>query len=138
MHISSYMFAPLTLLGTSKVLLGAESGELVCIDTSSGSILWSRAMTASAGISSGAAVEFRSSEQFPDGLPMENREGGVRVASCSNDGCLRVFWTLQEGDGVTELAAIAMPGDVFSSAVFCDSRIYVGCRDDHLYCLQVE
>jgi acyl-CoA synthetase len=40
---------------------------------------------------------------------------------------------------VTVSAAMSaqLPGEVFSSPVFVDSWVLLGCRDDHLYCLKV-
>jgi outer membrane protein assembly factor BamB len=53
--------------------------------------------------------------------------------------------SIHETDENTELnakacehvAALKLPGDVFSSPVMLDGRIFVGCRDNNLYCLQV-
>ncbi|WIA29629.1 hypothetical protein OEZ86_012116 [Tetradesmus obliquus] len=38
---------------------------------------------------------------------------------------------------VTTTAQTLLPGEVFSSPVFLDEWLLLGCRDDHLYCLRV-
>jgi outer membrane protein assembly factor BamB len=38
---------------------------------------------------------------------------------------------------VTAALSALLPGEVFSSPVFVDSWVLLGCRDDHLYCLKV-
>jgi acyl-CoA synthetase len=38
---------------------------------------------------------------------------------------------------VTAATSVQLPGEVFSSPVFVDSWVLLGCRDDHLYCLKV-
>ena len=48
---------------------------------------------------------------------------GTFVCLCGRDG--------------REYARLSLPGDVYSSPVAVGSQILVGCRDSHLYCLQV-
>jgi hypothetical protein len=38
---------------------------------------------------------------------------------------------------VTTLAETVLPGELFSSPVYVDQWLLLGCRDDHLYCLKV-
>lgn len=38
---------------------------------------------------------------------------------------------------VQEFAVMNLPGDVFSSPVMIGGRIFVGCRDDYVHCLNV-
>jgi outer membrane protein assembly factor BamB len=44
----------------------------------------------------------------------------------------------QEGTQVSihKLASVQLGGDVFSSPVMIGGRVFVGCRDDHIYCLK--
>lgn len=30
-----------------------------------------------------------------------------------------------------------LPSEIFSSPCVCDNKIYIGCRDNNLYCLQL-
>lgn len=36
------------------------------------------------------------------------------------------------------LGSLELPGNIFSSPVVVDSCILVGCRDDHVYCIEIE
>ncbi|XP_077237805.1 AMP-dependent synthetase and ligase family protein [Tasmannia lanceolata] len=40
-----------------------------------------------------------------------------------------------EGPMVQKFANMDLPGEVFSSPVMIGGRIFVGCRDDHMYCI---
>lgn len=42
-----------------------------------------------------------------------------------------------KGGCVKERCTVHLPGEVFSSPVFFNDIVVVGCRDDHLYCLNV-
>lgn len=46
------------------------------------------------------------------------------------------FVETQAGGSATRVAVL-LPGEVFSSPVFFNDIVVVGCRDDHLYCLHV-
>lgn len=37
-----------------------------------------------------------------------------------------------------EYAKLELPGEIFSSPIMVGGRIFVGCRDDHVYCIDVE
>lgn len=39
---------------------------------------------------------------------------------------------------VEEFARIDLQGDIFSSPVMIGGRIFVGCRDDHVYCIELD
>ncbi|XP_058103982.1 putative acyl-activating enzyme 19 isoform X3 [Magnolia sinica] len=41
------------------------------------------------------------------------------------------------GPIVQKFTNMDLPGDIFSSPVMIGSRIFVGCRDDHVYCIDV-
>lgn len=70
---------------------------------------------------------------------------------CSSSGSihvLRITTNIFRGEGhqeetidnfplVQKFASIELPGDVFSSPVMISGRIYVGCRDDKLHCIEV-
>jgi hypothetical protein len=90
--------------------------------------------------------------------------GALRVGYCCNDGAahvLELVWNdmssevagcdvaVSEGgsdmalpEAVRGLAlhsvcSVDLPADVFSSPVFFEGHLVVGCRDDHLYCLAI-
>ncbi|XP_044255913.1 beta-alanine-activating enzyme isoform X2 [Tribolium madens] len=35
-------------------------------------------------------------------------------------------------------AELRLPGEIFSSVVGCDRRLFVGCRDNNLYCIEIK
>lgn len=37
-----------------------------------------------------------------------------------------------------EYAKLELPGELFSSPIMVGGRIFVGCRDDHVYCIDIE
>ncbi|KAL0346453.1 UNVERIFIED_CONTAM: putative acyl-activating enzyme 19, partial [Sesamum calycinum] len=41
-------------------------------------------------------------------------------------------------DIVQEFARLDLEGDIFSSPVMIGGRIFVGCRDDHVYCIKLD
>lgn len=41
-------------------------------------------------------------------------------------------------DLVQELGRLDLEGDIFSSPVMIGGRIFVGCRDDYVHCLQLK
>lgn len=41
-------------------------------------------------------------------------------------------------DVVQEFARLDLEGDIFSSPVMIGGKIFVGCRDDYVYCIRVE
>lgn len=41
-------------------------------------------------------------------------------------------------DMVREFAQFNLEGDIFSSPVMIGGRIFVGCRDDHVYCITLD
>ncbi|KAL6002484.1 hypothetical protein ACLOJK_034417 [Asimina triloba] len=41
------------------------------------------------------------------------------------------------GPFVQKFASLELPGEIFSSPVMIGGRIFVGCRDDHVYCIDV-
>lgn len=40
--------------------------------------------------------------------------------------------------GIRHICGVTLPGELFSSPVFVDQWVLMGCRDDHLYCLRLE
>jgi acyl-CoA synthetase len=54
------------------------------------------------------------------------------IATCDTTGAVHLL----NGEGVT-LTRVTCLGEVFSSPVLVDESLFVGCRDDHLYCFQL-
>lgn len=56
------------------------------------------------------------------------------IAVCATDGNLQI---LCENCGFV-LTNYKLPGEVFSSPILCGKKIFIGCRDDKIYCLKFE
>jgi acyl-CoA synthetase len=67
-------------------------------------------------------------------------EQGAMCCVCGSGGEVVVV-AIPTGQGavaeMVEVARVRLPADVFSSPVMVHSRMYVGCRDDHLYCVDL-
>lgn len=65
------------------------------------------------------------------------------VSVCSSSGIvhvLRVKHLSKDSDESTveEIVRLKLQADIFSSPVMIGGRIFVGCRDDYVYCLSLE
>ena len=43
----------------------------------------------------------------------------------------------EKSELIPPVAQVTLPGEVFSSPVMMSGRIFVGCRNDYLYCLDL-
>jgi len=44
---------------------------------------------------------------------------------------------VHQSEMVQEFAAMDLPGDIFSSPVMINGRIFVSCRDDFVHCISI-
>lgn len=97
-----------------KIYFGAWDGNMYCLDTESGKVVWTFKTTS----------KIYASPAISDGkLYFTNFKGEVY--------CL----DLEKGAQVWK---IALPKGTISSPVVFGSRLWVGCRDSKLYCLSVK
>jgi acyl-CoA synthetase len=106
--------------GTNSLFIGCHDHHVYRLDLDRGIQVW-------------AADLGEKVYASPHGLCLAN--GALAVVCASTCGLVALL------DGVTgaTAATLQLPGEVFSSPVCCHAskRIYIGCRDDHLYCLDV-
>ena len=107
------------LLWEGKAFVGSHDGHIYCVDVSTGSKVWKVRLGATAVYASPAL------------LLIGNAASDAAIVTCNTTGELSV---LAADDGVV-LATYTLPGEVFSSPVCIGERIIIGCRDDHVYCL---
>jgi acyl-CoA synthetase len=65
------------------------------------------------------------------------------ICVCSSSGSIRILRVInrqesEPGINVEEFARLDLQGDVFSSPVMIGGRVFVGCRDDYVHCINLE
>jgi acyl-CoA synthetase len=105
------------------VLVGSNDHKLYCIELTTGCVRWKATLPSPVFASPFAGTINGSTE-----------EGQLDVVvACATNGALLV---LDERDGRV-CAQHQFSGEVFSSPVVCAGRVFVGCRNDFLYALQI-
>lgn len=61
-------------------------------------------------------------------------DGEKCVASCTTNGLINLN---RLEDGVLR-CQIQLPGEVFSTPAILDGKVFVGCRNNLLYCLEIK
>ena len=146
------------------VLIGTDSGQLHCLDPASGAECWRQnvgvegnAQQTSTGISTAAAPRL-AAESLWDQFHKDTEENGTKAVnsldehaeqpgaskhsildcqawSCINNGDLLL--TNIEADKCSIMAETQMNNEIFSSPVAFDQVVVFGCRDEYLYCVQL-
>ena len=101
-----------------SIVFGSHDNHVYSLDYS-GTLQWKHELT-SAVYSSPFLADIRTSANVFDGL-----------VACSTDGTVSVL-SLQTGKS---LRSLKLPGDVFSSPIVFRGFIFVGCRNNFLYCM---
>eukprot|EP00850_Spirogloea_muscicola_P022489 SM000298S10943 [mRNA] locus=s298:9095:16342:+ [translate_table: standard] len=136
-----------------QVLASSRDGYMYCLSLFGGKLLWRRdcgaAMTASPCVDAVHDLLAKGSSRT---LPATQY-----VCGCSTAGDVRVFvaptatgsapssklrgrphaTAVEQQSQPAAALVYKMPGEVFSSPVMLGGHIYVGCRDDYLYCLEL-
>ncbi|XP_051930080.1 beta-alanine-activating enzyme isoform X1 [Hippocampus zosterae] len=103
----------------ARLLCGSHDGRLYCLNAADGSLLWTFQT---------AGKVFASPCAFDSGMR------GELVGVASTDGTVYV---LDARNGLV-LCSRTLPGELFSSPVVCRRSLVVGCRNDFVYCLQID
>lgn len=122
--------SPVCVDTEERILCGSNDKCVYCL-TNYGDLLW-KYETSAAVYASVAFVQ--QSEQVA--------AGSKRKRSKTDRNCFVVVSTngdvfVLDCEGICA-AKYSLPGEVYSSPVVINNRIIVGCRNDSLYCLQVE
>lgn len=122
--------SPVCVDTEERILCGSNDKCVYCL-TNYGDLLW-KYETSAAVYASVAFVQ--QSEQVA--------AGSKRKRSKTDRNCFVVVSTngdvfVLDCEGICA-AKYSLPGEVYSSPVVINNRIMVGCRNDSLYCLQVE
>ncbi|KAJ0964374.1 hypothetical protein J5N97_029496 [Dioscorea zingiberensis] len=135
--------ACLSLALPSQVLICCRNGILYSFDMEVGTLLWEyqagHPITASAYIDEQTCLISEQSSLCERLVCICSSVGSVHVLKVSPD--IKERRHNQAGDSETplvqEFAVMNLPGDIFSSPVMIGGRIFMGCRDDYVHCLNV-
>lgn len=117
--------------GDDVAFIGCHDGKLRALRLSDGSLLWSAALPPGPKVEPSRGAIFSKPLLLPQ---PDASHAMVCVATCSGRLCLLDG---RSGRLVSSTATWAVDGELFSSPVAVGDRVLVGCRDDHLYCLQL-
>ena len=122
----------------SAAVAACEDGTLSCIDTSRGRVLWRRALPAACrGLSNLglAGSASRAAGGLDHQAPKRLKEAGPQhLLACTASGSLHV---LDARTGQDTLQPARLPCKVFCQPAVAADLVWLGGRDDHLYCLQL-
>ncbi|CAI9103348.1 OLC1v1001811C1 [Oldenlandia corymbosa var. corymbosa] len=122
----------------SQVIVCCRDGSIYSFEMEKGDLLWQHdvgsPMTSSAHVDEFLELTSDASSQ-PDKL----------VCVCTSSGVIHVLrinsdatGTRQQNTMVHEFSRLELEGDIFSSPVMIGGRVFVGCRDDYVYCFGIE
>jgi acyl-CoA synthetase len=130
-NLGAPLFAPLCLVDADALaVVGAQDGVLHGVSTASGATVWRHQVGAAITAAPGIALSEDGEHEQSTLCCLCGCNGEVVVVKLPNG-------QLQGSSTVQEVARTRLAGDVFSSPVMVRNRAYVGCRDDHLYCLEL-
>ncbi|XP_051123700.1 putative acyl-activating enzyme 19 [Andrographis paniculata] len=124
----------------SQILICSRDGCIYSFKTETGELIWKHAV--GHPITSSPYVD-ENSQLMSNISPSPDR----LICVCDSSGnvhVLRVSPNAREGaeqnknEVVQELARFELAGDVFSSPVMIGGRIFVGCRDNNVYCVKLD
>ncbi|XP_057696637.1 beta-alanine-activating enzyme isoform X1 [Corythoichthys intestinalis] len=111
--------SPCVTSNLQRLLCGSHDGRVYCLNATDGSPLWTFQT---------AGKVFASSCAFDGGTR------GELLGVASTDGTVYI---LDARDG-SELCSRTLPGELFSSPAVFGRSLVIGCRNDYVYCLQMD
>ncbi|KAL3516700.1 hypothetical protein ACH5RR_023602 [Cinchona calisaya] len=124
----------------SQVLVCSRDGRIYSFELDNGNLLWQQAV----------GCPITSSPYVDENLELTSDVSGLSdrlVCVCTSSGSVIVLRVNLDAVGgmnqpeksmVQEYARFDLEGDIFSSPVMIGGKIFVGCRDDYVYCIGIE
>ncbi|EYU42286.1 hypothetical protein MIMGU_mgv1a0007032mg, partial [Erythranthe guttata] len=117
----------------SEVLVCSRDGSIYSFETETGNLIWKHSI----------GNPITSSPYVDDNSPISDR----LICVCDSSGSIYVLRVDLNAIGdseqntentVREFARLDLQGDIFSSPVMIGGRIFVGCRDNHVYSIALD
>ncbi|XP_071936229.1 putative acyl-activating enzyme 19 isoform X3 [Coffea arabica] len=125
----------------SQVLVCSRDGSIYSFKLENGDLLWQQALgypiTSSAYIDENLELTSDASHLADRLVCVCTSAGSISVLRINLDAAGGASQP-PENDMVQEIARLELGGDIFSSPVMIGGKIFVGCRDDYVYCLEFE
>ncbi|XP_073274045.1 putative acyl-activating enzyme 19 isoform X2 [Primulina huaijiensis] len=117
----------------SQVLVSSRDGSIYSFEMETGNLLWNHNI--GHPISSSPCAD-EDLQLITDVSTMSERSGCIHVLRINLNAL--GYSNRNEKDVVHEFARLDLEGEIFSSPVMIGGRIFVGCRDDHVYCIKLD
>ncbi|KAK6143083.1 hypothetical protein DH2020_023431 [Rehmannia glutinosa] len=124
----------------TQVLICSRDGNIYSFEMETGNLIWKHAIgrpiTSSPYVDEISQLASNISNLSDRLICVCDSSGSIYVLRVHSNatGCVKQNME----DMVHEFARLDLQGDVFSSPVMIGGRIFVGCRDDHVYCVQLD
>ncbi|XP_073137111.1 putative acyl-activating enzyme 19 isoform X2 [Henckelia pumila] len=124
----------------SQVLVSSRDGSIYSFEMETGNLMWKHNI--------GRPIS--SSPCADEDLQLMTDVSTVSeclICVCDSSGCIHVLRidlnalgdsNRNQKDVIHEFARLDLEGEIFSSPVMIGGRIFVGCRDDHVYCIKLD
>ena len=122
--------------GNERILIGSHDHFAYCLNNT-GKLLWKHKMdspvyaTPFVFSAAGSCNAFRTMNKEASATCWDLRHFAV---VCSTAGKINM---VDEETGKL-LCTVTVPGEVFSSPVVCGNKLVMGCRDNHVYCFEMD
>ncbi|CAH1441006.1 unnamed protein product [Lactuca virosa] len=116
----------------NQVVICSRDGSVYSFGLEKGNLLWKHDL----------GDPIVSSAYVDENLGLKSDYSHVKedrlICVCTSSGSIVVLRIKLDCNEVEDFGRLDIDGDIFSSPVFICGKIFVGCRDDYVYCLEIE
>ncbi|KAH6767584.1 hypothetical protein C2S52_018567 [Perilla frutescens var. hirtella] len=124
----------------SQVLICSRDGSIYSFEMATGNLIWKHVVghpiTSSPYVDENTQLMSNNSNSSDRLICICDSSGSIYVLRVDSSSTRNSKWNME--DRVEEFARLDLEGDIFSSPVMIGGRIFVGCRDDHVYCIKLD